>query len=166
MFIHDLIKIKYIDEGYLSNIPHRLVTDEEMFDAFLSEEGYFQANYPLICSDYEEDYDRLVTVIKYHVDQYLDAGANIPSWIYSYMLGEVISINSDEADISYLYELSNLETESSTTVFGEDIAHECYKVSSQWIKKTNPNNDYRPPTMFGEPHVIKSLRIDATDINT
>lgn len=33
-FIHDIIKIKYIREGYLSNIPYHLVSDEEMFYAF------------------------------------------------------------------------------------------------------------------------------------
>ena len=49
-YIYNLIKIKYIREGYLPDLPYHLISDNEMYDAFLSynEEqdtfsGYFTA---------------------------------------------------------------------------------------------------------------------------
>ena len=36
MFIHDLIKIKYIREGYLPNYPYHMISDEEVFNAFIN----------------------------------------------------------------------------------------------------------------------------------
>ena len=35
-FIHNNIKIKYVNLGYLPNWPYHLISDEEMFDAFMS----------------------------------------------------------------------------------------------------------------------------------
>ena len=33
--IHDIIKIKYINLGYLPNYPYHMISDREMFDAFI-----------------------------------------------------------------------------------------------------------------------------------
>lgn len=36
--VHDLIKIKYVREGYLPNYPYHLISDSEMCDAFINNE--------------------------------------------------------------------------------------------------------------------------------
>src|SRR5574343_441788 len=35
MFIHDIIKMEYVRQGYLPNFPYHLISDQEMFDAFI-----------------------------------------------------------------------------------------------------------------------------------
>lgn len=35
MMLHDQIKIEYVRQGYLPNYPYHLISDKEMFDAFL-----------------------------------------------------------------------------------------------------------------------------------
>ena len=47
----DSIKIKYTREGYLPNYPYHMISDEEMFKAFLDVEnqsGFFYDNYPIL----------------------------------------------------------------------------------------------------------------------
>ena len=56
-FVHTLIKIKYINEGYLMNYPYRLISDEEMFNAFTKEEGYFNYTYPCVNETLQEQYE-------------------------------------------------------------------------------------------------------------
>lgn len=62
--IHDLIKIRYVNEGYLPNWPYHMIADDEMCDAFIRLEqdinnkglpdgpyyykGYFFLMYPLL----------------------------------------------------------------------------------------------------------------------
>lgn len=98
----------------------------------------------------------------------------IPNWIYSYMLGEVIGQNSAPKDIHdclVLLNLDNLDDE-----FTPEAASACLRISKQWIRKlptetatlrlAEDGSDikvtrHRPPTIFGEPHVLKSLRLSA-----
>jgi len=163
MFIHDIIKIKYINEGYLPNYPYHMITDKEMIDAFLKEdEGYLAINYPLLDSELQEDYDALMDGIAECAHAYLNDGTEIPSWVYSYMLGNTWSIYSDSADIAYLYELLNLPTEVYDT-FGADLQPACLQVSKEWLSKLPAKYGSRPATVFGEPHVIKSLRLAAAN---
>lgn len=158
MFIHDLIKIKYIQEGYLPNNPYHLISDGEMISAFKKEGGYFELNYPLIDAKFVAEYTQLKSSIFTSLDRYLEEGVEIPNWVYSYMLGAVMSINTSEPDIDYLFGLLNLE---SSGAFDADLADSCLKVSKEWVSKlTEP----RPATIFGEPHVIKSLRLKYVDI--
>ena len=35
-FIHDIIKIKYSKLGYLPSYPYNLISDKEMFQAFIN----------------------------------------------------------------------------------------------------------------------------------
>ena len=162
MFIHDLLKIKYSEEGYLPNYPYRLITDKEMFDAFLLEdEGYFAINYPCIDESLRERYDELLDAIKYHIDNYLINNITIPSWVYSFMIGAVISINTDEQEIEYLYTLMNLPVKQQFTL---ELAESCYQVSDEWVKKLPAKYDHRPPSVFGELHVVKSLRLTELDV--
>ena len=164
MFLHDLLKIKYIEQGFLPNYPYSMITDAEMFDAFLlQDEGYFAVNYPLLDDSLQDKYDELFAGIRDHISMFLNRGIGLPSWIYSYMLGNTFSVNSDTQDIAYLYELMNLDPQVVDT-FGPDLQRECLKVSEAWIAKLPIKYGSRPATMFGEPHVIKSLRLAAVNV--
>lgn len=171
--IHDTIKINYIREGYLPNYPYHMISDAEMCDAFLNEtsEDYFHANYPLVSTTFQSQYDALVSAIRRELDMMkrsTDASPTLPDWIYSYMLGAVIGIRSDPIDIHdmlVLMNLDNLDDEWNDGVFAA-----CYRISSIWLKRSAVSSAAckccahdRPPTIFGEPHVIKSLRLQAVD---
>ena len=39
MFVHDIIKINYTRQGYLPYYPYHLISDEEMFEGFMSYEN-------------------------------------------------------------------------------------------------------------------------------
>lgn len=163
MFTYDLIKIKYIDEGYLPNYPYRMITDKEMIDAFIREDGYFSDNYPCLDENLRDSYNKLIDAINYHLNEYLTNGTAIPSWVVSYMMGFTISVNSDEREIDNLYTLLNLSHTGSQAEFGSKLFNECYTVSKEWVKKLPSKYSNRPATMFGEPHVVKSLRLE--DVN-
>lgn len=52
--IHDLIKIQYIRQGYLPNIPYHLISDIEMLDAFLAgvpSGGFMPNNYDILSKE-------------------------------------------------------------------------------------------------------------------
>ena len=166
--VHDLIKIKYVREGYLPNWPYHLISDQEMCEAFLSKSddeyiGYFVDNYPNVNSNLSGIYDDLVnTIYSYIVKCHNEPSDTytFPDWIYSYMLGTVISVNSSTEDIHDLLVLLNAD--NLNDVFDSTAAQACYDVSKLWVNKLNSyGQDYRPPTCFGEPHVIKSLRVSA-----
>lgn len=235
MFIHDTIKIEYIKQGYLPDYPYHLISDEEMFNAFiidelnvnesigrkvkvgktclwddpksyivsyklasfeftydegepvliirgrrdnlvqfnqllglkcqcmLSDNCYFSANYPCLYDSLEDAYNKLVDCIYYHISAYLNSCDTssvqyVPDWVYSYMNGSVISVNSLQSDIHDMLVLMNMDNPNDE--FTKDIMLSCMTISKKWIDKLPPSkNVNRPPTMFGEPHVIKSLRI-------
>lgn len=150
--IHDVIKIKYIREGYLPNYPYHLISDKEMFDAFLrDDEGFFD-------SYYHVSYESLIPVVnelKSDMSKKINSDDKIPDWIYSYMLGEVISSESSQKDIHDLLVL--LECDNINDEITQVAYERCLTQSKNWIAK-NIISD-RPPTCFGEPHVIKSLRV-------
>lgn len=164
---HDIIKIKYVREGYLPNWPHHLISDEEMCDAFLSRDdknnviGYFNDTYPNVDNDLLDEYNELISSIEYHISNFLkskDSDAKLPNWIYSYMLGNVVGPNSDIQDIHDL--LVMLNADNLDDIFTPLASRLCYQVSSYWIKKLSPTDaDHRSASVFGELHVIKSLRL-------
>lgn len=162
MFIHDIIKIKYIEEGYLPDTPYKMISDIQMFDAFLRKDGYFAANYPCLADDLLPYYEELIIGIEAAINGYLDNNAVIPYWVYSYMLGAVISNQSDDIDIVDLNTLLNLDV-PDPAIFTPETSEACYKVSCEWLKKLHSNRVTRPASMFGEPHVIKSLRLAVID---
>lgn len=198
MLTHDILKIKYVRLGYTrKNYPYHLISDEEMFNAFIDlgntdfnnrttlidpSVRFFDINYPnpFAEEDYiykkknakgevvaeislNEVYLTLKSQIISYINQYLSVSGTVaenehvlPSWVYTYMLGEVVYKQSDYLDIQDTLELlgcSNLDNE-----FTREACIECYRVSSDYISTLTA--DTRPPTIFGEPHVIKSLRID------
>jgi hypothetical protein len=179
MFVHDIIKIKLSREGYLPDYPPHLISDAEMCDAFLpytydaddplsgfdacmdTEINYFRDNYPLVAPSLDKEYKQLVADIAYYLNELktttLDDYA-LPNWVYSYMIGSTLSVNSDIHDLHDMFVM--LGTDNLYDIFNAECSEACYIESAKWITKIPKNKRvHRPPTMFGEPHVIKSLRI-------
>ena len=179
MFVHDIIKIRLSREGYLPDYPPHLISDEEMCDAFLPyvydkddpESGfdacmnatlnYFRDNYPLVADNLSQEYVTLVSEIAYHLNMLktsTEVDFALPDWVYSYMLGTTLSVNSDIKDLHDLFVL--LHTDNLYDEFTAQCSNACYKESVYWLGKLSATQkEHRPPTMFGEPHVIKSLRL-------
>lgn len=161
--MHDIIKIKYSREGYLPNWPYHLISDSEMCDAFLNTNSYsyFYDTYPNVDSSLQNVYDSLVAAIQYHINALklsTDESYAMPDWVYSYMLGAVIGPNSSQQDIHDLLVL--LDTDNIDDIFTPVASLACYDVSKLWVNKISSDARlHRPPTCFGEPHVIKSLRL-------
>lgn len=179
MLVHDIIKIKYVKLGYLKkNYPYHLISDEEMFNAFIDlgngftsglvdpDVKFFDTYYPnpfaeqhYIYKDtsLSEKYSELKQYIINTINNYLANEVKIPDWIYTYMLGEVIYNQSDYLDIQdclTLLHCSNLNNE-----FTPEACAVCYQTSLNYISTLT--SGVRPPTVFGEPHVIKNLRLEA-----
>ena len=193
MMIHDILKIKYVNLGYLKkNYPYHLISDEEMFNAFIDlgtgfksslidpDVRFFDAYYPnpfnpgdeykrtnakgdvIEVIDIYSEYDRLKQFIIDTINGYLAyvgtpeySNHQIPDWIYTYMLGEVVYNQSEYLDIQdtlTLLDCSNIENQ-----FTKQACAACYATSLTYI--TTLRVGLRPPTVFGEPHVIKQLRL-------
>ena len=164
MEVKDYIKILYSKMGYLPNHPYHLISDEEMFDAFLKEDGFFADFYPCPDSSLEDKYTALLQCIKEKVTKHLKDNEELPNWIYSYMSLNVTTFNSSERDLDYLAGLLGIEFNSGLSEFNPQVASACYEVSSKWIQKQPSKYANRVPTIFGEPHVIKSLRLDQANM--
>lgn len=175
MLVNDYIKINYIELGYLPNHSYFLISDEEMIDAFRKEDGFFNEYYPCpdeSSPDMVEAYEALRTCIWGKLDAYLEDPENvkIPNWVYSYMILNAVTFGSeefggsDEADIAYLYELLGIKSPNPLAEFTPQLAWGCYRTSQEWMKKNPSRYRDRPPTMFGEPHVIKCLRVKQANI--
>ena len=191
--IHDIIKIKYSKLGYLPGYPYHLISDEEMFDAFIcldaenedkkKQEHFFDDNYPnpfeeqdLMYNKYNKageivstvslsgEYTKLRSYIIKTISTYIEhqgkedaSSYTIPDWIYTYMLGEVVYNNSEYLDI---YDtLALLGDNSIDNKFTNHSCALCYATSIKYISTLT--SGIRPPTVFGEPHVIKQLRLEA-----
>ncbi len=181
MFAHDLVKIKLSRLGCLPDYPPHLISDAEMCDGFFPydydpenpDSGYydfmhkdlnfFRDTYPLLDDSLQDAYKTLVTEIAYHLYQLKISTFDeyeLPDWVYSYMLGFVITENSTTKDKHDLFVL--LGTDNLYDEFNAACSAACYKESIEWLAKlTATQKEHRPPTMFGEPHVIKSLRLKA-----
>lgn len=174
--LHDIIKIRFSQLGYLPDTPYHLVSDEEMCDAFIQHETegkilYFYDNYPCLSNELRPAYDSLVEAILYHVDNFKespDPDACLPNWVYSYMLDAVVGPNSDPLDIHDL--ITPMGMDNIEDQFTAEHSNACYEISRKWLMKlkreraTLPDGtiiDTRPPTVFGEPHVIKSVRLSS-----
>ena len=81
----------------------------------------------------------------------------IPDWVYSYMLGMVVGPYSSIQDRHNLLVL--LDTDNIDDEFDLQSAQKCYETSDLWLKRTaSSRKSY--PTIFGEPHVFKALRLN------
>lgn len=174
MFIHDYIKMIYIEQGYLPNYSYYLISDKEMVEAFWKEGGFFEAKYPCPynrydeepCADLVEPYKKLKEAIWLRLEAYLKDPENssIPNWVYSYMIMNAVTYESLEQDISYISEMVGIDTRKIEAEFTPEVARGCYYTSVEWLKKRPSQFKDRPPTMFGEPHVIKCLRLKEANI--
>lgn len=188
--IHDIIKIKYSKLGYLLGYPYHLISDKEMFDAFINltseesdKEYFFDDYYPnpfaeqdLIYKKLDShgvvvsevslrgEYEKLKSYIIDTINTYLQHQGTetesehiIPNWIYTYMLGQVVYNQSDYLDI---YDtLALLGASNTDNKFTNTACALCYATSLKYISTLT--SGIRPPTVFGEPHVIKQLRLEA-----
>ena len=150
------------------------LSDDEIWDRFLNgdEPCYFKDNYPYISYEDIPDvegssldhYRALVTAIADNLKmlkESLDDSYVLPDWIYSYMLGSVISVNSSQLDKHGMFVMMGVDNDFDE--YRYDSARACYCVSKQWLERTDRITK-RPPTMFGEPHVIKSLRLQELEV--
>lgn len=170
--IHDTIKILYVREGYIPNIPYHLVSNEEMCNAFMNgtDDGndFWSYNYPLVSPELQEQYEQLKTDIQWHLKDLLnhihDTDYMMPGWVYSYMLGNAISVNSPQYDMHDM--LVMLGVDDIEDEFTPIASKNCYLMSSQWLAKIPKDKlIHRPPTVFGEPHVLKALRLQQLAVN-
>lgn len=157
-YIHDLIKINFVTEGYLPNYPYHLLSDAEMCDAFLRYsienntvkwDGYFCDVYKLPDQDelsntnyatIEKAYKNLGITILYYLHELKNSkepSYTLPDWIYSYMLGKVVGKDSealDVHDIIYPLGADNIDDD-----FTDKAAYACYNESKKWLNKTRVN---------------------------
>lgn len=166
MFIHDVIKVQFVNIGYLPNRPYHLISDKEMFDAFIwNEESFFGDYYPCPGDSLVEQYNTLKTAIQNLIQIHLeDPLTPVPNWVYSYMLLQTITYESSLEDIYYIYDLLGLDSSQGLPKFDEEVAAECYRASEEWLKRLPSKQTERPPTMFGEPHIVKSLRLQQANV--
>lgn len=174
MFIYDLIKIKYINEGYIQNYPYHLTSDEEMCDAFLDydefdtlddfleeSECFFVQNYPLIDSELSDKYEALIDSILEYIHNLKESTNDVyilPDWVCEYMIGSVLGVNSDQKDIHDMLVLMDMD--NLDDVFTKEICEECYRISSLVILNSiNVEYRKRKPGLFGESDVLKYLRL-------
>ena len=182
MLVHDIIKIKYVKMGFIQkNYPYHLISDEEMFNAFIDLDTgftssvldpsvhFFDIYYPNPFSNsdssfkpYSDAYNDLTEDIKRYIRSYLthyeesDASDyQIPDWVYTYMLGEVIYQQSEYLDIQDTLDL--LGCANIDNKFTQEACIKCYTISSNYVSSLTTG--LRQPTVFGEPHVIKRLRM-------
>lgn len=89
----------------------------------------------------------------------------IPNWVFSYMIGAVISSTSSLKEIDDLIALSNMTEFVPAGQLTDEMYKSNMKISADWISKLpTMKREHRPVTMFGEPHVIKSLRLAQVDV--
>jgi len=155
----------------LTTVPSDWATDWSRYyqydhaDYTFTGSDYFHDNYPIVSADMQAEYNTLMQkmldlIIEFKSNDSTDAV--LPDWVYSYMLGAVVGPNSDKRDIHDLLVL--LGCDNIDDDFDATACVECYAVSASWVKRFGINTDQsRPPTMFGEPHVIKSLRLQQID---
>ena len=150
----------YVNQGFLPNYPYYLISDDEMFDAFLApDSGFFAMYYPCPDENFRTEYNNLFSYISDLIEQYKTEGTPLPAWVYSYMLMSTVTYASPEEDIDDIYELAHIDNPTVIGQFNAEVADVCLKVSKKWLAKLPVDESNRPPTMFGEPHVIKCLRV-------
>lgn len=195
--VKDAVKIHFVEEGYLNNVPYHLISDDEMLEAFISvpyleitpevseehpeyvvkdghyefdgypvynlsqrgEVSYFHDNYPCLYESIKNKYEELIKGILYAiVDFHNGVIDDLPDYVYSYMLNSTIGPSSSVADIHDCLTLMNID--NIDDIFTLAASNTCYNLSVQWLRKQQHKPIYnRPPTIFAEPHVMKSLRL-------
>ena len=166
--VHDIVKILYSDEGYLHYYPYHMISDEEMIEAFVkSDSCFFDDFYPLPSETFSAEYNELKSYVTQCCDKYLLDGTAIPDWVYSYMLGKVIGPLSDQKDVHDLFVLLNLDNlydEFNEGIYSSILSVSRKVIGTYSVKSRSSEVEYRPATMFGEPHIIKYLRLEQVNV--
>lgn len=170
MILFDTIKIKYIQTGYLPDWPYHLISDNEMLDAFIiNDSNFFDDNYSITSSD--ESIMNLHKALKDDILHFVSEAKRLntlsvlPEWVISYMIGAVVSETSNIKEIDDLISLSNLVDDVPAGQFNDILYRSNAKISRDWIAKLpSSKKNHRPVSLFGEPHVIKSLRLAKVDV--
>lgn len=146
MFITDIIKIKYSDEGYLPDYPPHLISDEEMCEAFLNTHtySYFYDHYELLTNDLYYEYEELINALKFHLCRFLSKvevwKSDLPDWVYSYMLGEVVGDHSVIQDRHYF--LVGIGRDNIDDVMTPESQKACYEMSRKYVNKIPKQDKY------------------------
>lgn len=125
---------------------------------------FFKDHYPLIDESITKPYEELVNRIFYEIQEFkndLNSDKELPDWIYSYMYGVAIGPASSKLDIHSMISSPAMGVDNLYDDYNLPCAIECLRISIDWLKKLIvPKGEIqRPPTMFGEPHVLKSIRL-------
>lgn len=166
-FLADTIKIHYNDLGYTQHdLPYHQISDKEMAMMFAGSSSFantfFGDTYPLRGIN-KDDIVFAVWDLVLWLQREVNKAIEDPEYVldpvvYSYMLGKPIGPTSSVDDITYLANLTKDESLAGLTTFTPELARKCLAISRDWINKS-PAANRRPPSPFGEPNVIKSLRL-------
>lgn len=156
----------YITPDYFGPTVDTTKTTIDWFQAYLNDKDdtmFFRDNYPYIDLSLIDYYKALVNRIFYEIQEFknnLSSDRVLPDWVYSYMLGICIGPMSDKLDIHDM--ISDMGVDNIDDEYNVSCAIQCLRISNLWLKKlVLPEGEVpRPPAMFGEPHVLKAIRID------
>ena len=143
---------------------HIPMTDEE-WEYFKSDTrlSMFRDYYGLPDKALEKQYRDLVSGIVEQLilfEQSMEDGRKLPDWVLSYMNLTTIGAHSEYLDVDGMLMLMGLNMIEPE--FTPAVSARCYEISVEWLKKTNNGN--RPATIFGEPHIIKYLRLQNSNL--
>lgn len=144
MLAIDNIKIKYSQEGFLPNYPPHLISDEEMCEAFLPNLNsdskafsYFKHTYKLTNDNLADEYECLMNALRFHIARFLSSvesfKVDLPDWVYSYMLGQVVNRFSDVEDRHYF--LVGINRDNMDDILTPESQLACYRISERYVNK-------------------------------
>lgn len=106
--------------------------------------SYFNDVYPLINKNLEPKYNILINSIKYHIVRLITKvplfRQNLPDWVYSYMLGQVVNHTSSQQDRHYL--LVGIGLDNIDDVLTSDVEAYIYNISKRWFNKLDNSIKY------------------------
>ena len=157
---------EYITSDFFGPDSESTKLTVDWFQSYLNSTDimYFKDHYPLIDESIRNWYKELVNRIFYEIQEFknnLSDDRELPNWVYSYMFGVAIGPASDKLDIHAMISSPAMGTDNLYDDYNLPCAIECYRISKDWLRRliVPEGETQRPPTMFGEPHVLKSIRL-------
>lgn len=187
-YIHDIIKIKYTDLGYLPDYPYHLLSDSEMCDAFLPKaipddvelkdfnefvddiSCYFYDNYYIHLTEDEnaEDndmlrifgyYKTLTQNLKYWLDK---CKANLND---SYTMPNWVyqymngTVLGEDRNVNDMHQfLVDIDDDNLDDEYNESIYQQCYNLSYKCLSRIK-DLDHRSPSIFVDPTILRYVRL-------